>query len=213
VAAVQSAFDFAEPLNLMLLSPVTESGTNNFISRISSDDNATVEQRPQLTLTFMGNHAPGLSTGVAPPAMAVLSARLVGAVSNASSGAWSKVSGPGEVAFGSPAQETTPVIFSMEGEYVLRLSASNDLAETYVDLPVSVQAFTPPVLSGITVSEAHCVFEISGPAGWSYLVQASTNLTSWTTLLTTNPATLPFTWTDSSVPDQPARFYRVQMQP
>lgn len=50
---------------------------------------------------------------------------------------------------------------------------------------------------------------IGGAAGYTYTVQASTNLSVWTTLLTTNPPVLPFTWTDSVATNHPTRFYRV----
>ncbi|HSY19722.1 MAG TPA: DNA/RNA non-specific endonuclease [Candidatus Acidoferrales bacterium] len=51
---------------------------------------------------------------------------------------------------------------------------------------------------------------ITGAVAMSYTILASTNLsaTNWTTLLTTNPGSLPFTFVDTN--GLPLRFYRVQ---
>jgi hypothetical protein len=51
---------------------------------------------------------------------------------------------------------------------------------------------------------------ITGTVAQSYTILASTNLaaTNWTTLLTTNPGSLPFTFVDTN--KLPLRFYRVQ---
>lgn len=50
-------------------------------------------------------------------------------------------------------------------------------------------------------------FNLTGQAGFSYVIQASTNLstTNWTSLQT-NPA--PFTFVDSNAVLHPLRFYR-----
>ncbi len=213
VAAAQSAFNAGQPLNVLMISPDTESGANNYISRISADDNATVEQRPQLTLTFVGNFAPGISPGVAPPAMVGVTASLTGVVSNSASRAWSKVSGPGTVTFGNAAQPATTATFSAAGNYVLRLSGSNALAQTSRDLAVNVSAFSRPQISSAAMAGGIFQMQLGGPAGWNYTVQASSNLTAWTDLLSTNPAALPFTWSDNSTASFTLRFYRVMVGP
>lgn len=213
VTEAQVAFDAGQPLNLLMISPATESGTNNYISRISSDDNITLEQRPQLTLTFVGNHAPGISTGLAPSAMVGVASSLAGVVSNATSSAWSKVGGPGTVTFGNASQPTTAATFSAAGSYILRLSGINALAQTSRDLVVNVQPFTQPTLSGLAMAGGQFQFQVAGPTGWNYIVQASTNLTAWTNVFTTNTAALPFIWADAEVTNSPARFYRVFIDP
>gem|GEM_PF-2101006 len=68
-----------------------------------------------------------------------------------------------------------------------------------------------PVFESFAVNNGQATMLIGGAAGYTYTVQASTNLLTWTTLLTTNPPTLPFTWTDNTATNQPARFYRVIM--
>jgi hyaluronate lyase len=56
-------------------------------------------------------------------------------------------------------------------------------------------------------------FRIEGDAGPDYLVQASTNLVDWQTVFATNPAVLPFTWSESSGGGSGPRFYRIQLSP
>ena len=53
----------------------------------------------------------------------------------------------------------------------------------------------------------------NGTVGPDYAVQASTNLTQWSTLYTTNSPSLPFIWTDTNKSSFPARFYRLQAGP
>ena len=213
MAAAQAAFNAGQPLNLLLISPDTESGANNFISRISSDDNATVEQRLQLTLTFLGNLAPAISPGVAPLAMVGVVAALAGVVSNSTSCVWSKISGPGTVTFGNAALAATTATFSAAGNYALRLSGSNALAQTSRDLAVNVSAFSRPQISVATMVGGTFQLQFSGPVGWNYTVQASTNLTLWANVLTTNPVVMPLTWTDNSTTNFARRFYRVLLGP
>jgi hypothetical protein len=129
VALAQSALNAGQPLNLLMPSPATETGTNNYISRISSDDNPVLTVRPQLTLTFLGNFAPGVSPGGTSNAMAGVTVPLNGAVSNALDSAWTVASGPAAATFGNASQPATTVNFTQAGGYVLRLFTSNALAQ------------------------------------------------------------------------------------
>lgn len=56
-------------------------------------------------------------------------------------------------------------------------------------------------------------FSVGGIVGPDYLIQASTNLSVWETIYTTNPAALPFSYTDSDAGIYPARFFRVLLGP
>ena len=60
--------------------------------------------------------------------------------------AWSKVSGPGNVAFANPAQAATAASFSAEGVYVLRLTASDSVlsASDEVTITVTLPTVEPP---------------------------------------------------------------------
>lgn len=64
VAALQSALDQGQSLNLLALSPTTEAGSSSAYTRLSSDDSTDNAQRPLLTVTFTtsGFVAPSLLT-------------------------------------------------------------------------------------------------------------------------------------------------------
>lgn len=54
---------------------------------------------------------------------------------------------------------------------------------------------------------------LNGDYGPDYIVQASTNLTTWTSLATNASPVLPFTWTDLAATNFNQRFYRVLLGP
>ena len=77
---------------------------------------------------------------------------------------------------------------------------------------IAVGAITPQISSaGMTNGIFH--LQISGTTNFNYTVQASTNLITWSSLLTTNPPVTPFFWTDLSTTNYPRRFYRVLLSP
>ncbi len=86
--------------------------------------------------------------------------------------------------------------------------ASHDTFNSYG--PAELIAPDAPQLGSPVLSGGQFQFQVSGAPGVSYTVQASTNLTTWTDLLTTNPAVMPFTWSDSTS-NFPALYYRVRM--
>ncbi len=147
VSAVQSAVSSATPLNLALVSPLTEAGANNNFVRFASDDNAIAARRPLLTITLAYAFAPSANPGAAPAPMVGQSASLLGEVSNATSSRWSLVSGPGAAVFADATAPATTVTFPAAGAYVLRLSAVNALGETSRTLAVTVAA--PPLDPGL----------------------------------------------------------------
>ena len=57
------------------------------------------------------------------------------------------------------------------------------------------------------------VLTVTGPIGPDYLLQRSSNLTTWSTILTTTPPVSPFTLTDTNAALLPAAFYRVRLSP
>jgi len=63
---------------------------------------------------------------------------------------WSKVSGPGTVTFTNPAAKTTTASFSVEGSYILRLTASDGSLTSSDDVTVTVNpvAAAPPPSPG-----------------------------------------------------------------
>ena len=53
----QTALTSNQPLNLLLISPLSESGANDIYARLTSDDSAVTNQRPRLTLAWAANPA------------------------------------------------------------------------------------------------------------------------------------------------------------
>ncbi|MFM2081381.1 MAG: hypothetical protein RL380_72, partial [Verrucomicrobiota bacterium] len=82
----------------------------------------------------------------------------------------------------------------------------------------ATQAFTVTVNSpaapnqAVTLSNSQLQFLITGDAGPDYTVQASSNLTSWLSLFTTNSPPLPFTWQVSPT-NLSQQFFRLQLGP
>jgi hypothetical protein len=78
---------------------------------------------------------------------------------------------------------------------------------------VTVTSPVRPTVGGVLFTNGGFRFSVSGDFGPDYTVQASTNLTAWATLFTTNSPALPFNWTDVTTTNYPARFYRVLLGP
>jgi hypothetical protein len=212
VAVAQAALRSNAPLNLILISPGTEAGTTNAISRLVSDDNVTTAQRPQLALTFMGRFAPNASVGVVPATTNALTIALNASLSNATGCVWSKLSGPGSAIFADPTQPQTTVVLGEPGSYVLRFFASNAFGEVSSDIPVSIGPH-PPQIVALPILGGQFQLQVNGVIGVNYMIEASTDLRTWTNVFTTNTVTMPFTWTDSESDLLTQRFYRVRLGP
>jgi Glycosyl hydrolase catalytic core/F5/8 type C domain/Carbohydrate binding module (family 6) len=72
----------------------------------------------------------------------------------------------------------------------------------------------PPTLVPVNASIINGQFQLSvnGGSGQTYSIQASTDLSSWTTVFTTNSPALPFIWTTSNLSNS-IQFYRVLASP
>jgi glucuronoarabinoxylan endo-1,4-beta-xylanase len=165
LAAAAEVAGTAEPLDFMLAVTGDTAGNNAF-ARFISDDHSTIAQRPLLTLDYVVNELPALTAGVAPSAVTGVAATLSGSVTNATSSAWSLVSGPGSVLFANAAQPVTTATFTLPGAYLLRLSGSNAFGESSVTLAVSVVQGAPSFAGwradNFTIGELADP-EISGP--------------------------------------------------
>ena len=75
-----------------------------------------------------------------------------------------------------------------------------------VDLPAN------PVVSSVGLSNGQINFTVTGDSGPDYIVQASTNLTSWSSLWTNLSATPPFSFTNAAT-NFSQRFFRVRLGP
>jgi autotransporter-associated beta strand protein len=78
---------------------------------------------------------------------------------------------------------------------------------------ISTAPPTAPTFDSFAISGGLPTFVIGGVPGYHYTIQASTNLVAWTNLVTTNPAAMPFGWTDSSATNFNRRFYRALVSP
>jgi len=76
-----------------------------------------------------------------------------------------------------------------------------------------VSTVVMPAFSSVQFTNGKTSFTIAGSAGFTYTVQGSTNLLTWTNLLVTNPPALPFSWTDATATNLSRRFYRVLFAP
>ncbi|MGH7952028.1 MAG: immunoglobulin domain-containing protein [Limisphaerales bacterium] len=83
---------------------------------------------------------------------------------------------------------------------------------TNVALTVSGGAIEPQI-SNATFDHGNFSLTINGNSSRNYTIQTSTNLIDWETILVTNPATLPFVWSDPDAGNFSRRFYRVQTGP
>jgi hypothetical protein len=77
---------------------------------------------------------------------------------------------------------------------------------------VTVNPLPPPSVGAPQVAGGQIGLSVSGQVGPDYAVQASTNLTDWNTLLITNPAAMPFTWS-TNTGTLPQQFYRIKVGP
>jgi hypothetical protein len=77
---------------------------------------------------------------------------------------------------------------------------------------VVVNPLSAPGIGNISVTGGQFSFNISGQGGPDYAIEASTNLTQWSNVFTTNSPALPFVWTDTNLA-APERFYRIKLGP
>ena len=106
------------------------------------------------------------------------------------------------------AQANTTNLFSM----VVTDNGSPSLSATQ-NFTVTVRPVTIPVAASVAMTNGQFQLLINGAVGPDYTLQASTNLVTWTNLFTTNPAALPFNWSDAAATNSNQRFYRVQLGP
>ena len=78
---------------------------------------------------------------------------------------------------------------------------------------LSVPTTNPPVIATATYADGTFALQVAGDVGPNYVIQGSTDLSEWESLYTTNPAVMPFNWTDPGASNFPARFFRVYYQP
>ena len=78
---------------------------------------------------------------------------------------------------------------------------------------VNVTNYAHPELSQLELTNGTWSLFVSGDVGPSYVIQISTNLADWVTVLTTNPPGLPFYFAEPWSNDVGPRFYRALISP
>lgn len=86
-----------------------------------------------------------------------------------------------------------------------------DQTVTLVILPPAIASLVPGTIRMLNNNIFQ--FEVSGPSGYYYTVETSTNLSAWSLLSVSAAFTNVFAFTDESISNVPARFYRVALGP
>ncbi len=172
--------NYNSPLTVGLSHP----GATTFLDGLVDDVRLYRRALPasEVAMVAAGNFAPTVSCGTAPGAMNGVAANLNGSASNDIAGtlttAWSKISGPGTATFGNAASPATTVTFNQPGAYVLRLTATNSVAQDFAEISVTV-AGNPKFFSdwqSLTwpgVSDVNIIGPLADPDrdGWRNLVE------------------------------------------
>jgi len=104
------------------------------------------------------------------------------------------------------ANTTNPVVLAVTDNGYPPLSATQSFS-------LVVNPLTPPTLHAPALSNGLPTLETIGPIGPDYLLQRSTNLTTWSTIFTSTPLLSPFHLTDTNTLLFPATFYRIRLGP
>jgi len=89
-------------------------------------------------------------------------------------------------------------------------SASLSATNSYT---IKVNPLAQPTVSSISMSGGRVSLVATGAVGPDYTLWASTNLTSWQVLFTSNSPVTPVTLVDTNFNAYPVRFYRIQLGP
>ncbi|MCX6894919.1 MAG: hypothetical protein NTZ16_05335, partial [Verrucomicrobia bacterium] len=101
---------------------------------------------------------------------------------------------------------TNPVVLTVTDSGVPALGATQSFA-------ITVSRPAKPKVGGYVLVNGQLSATITGDRGPDYTVYASSNLTTWTSILTTNAPTLPFTFTDPAANNLNRRFYQIRLGP
>ncbi len=128
---------------------------------------------------------------------------------------WSKVSGPGTVAFGDSTAWDTPAAFDAPGDYVLQLTADDGATVNRDTVRVTVTGHGPPQIEGVALTggdDPMVKLRFRAEAGANYEVQARHSLSAglWVAIRTVaGGGGGEVEVTEPLPPGQPTRFYRI----
>ena len=89
-----------------------------------------------------------------------------------------------------------------------------NVAGSVTSLPITLTVLTPPVLTSPTLSSNHVFqFTLSGYAGSNYVIEASSNLTSWFPMMTLSNVTGQVQFFESNAPSSSLRYFRGRVGP
>jgi RHS repeat-associated protein len=118
----------------------------DYLLRLTASDGALSNFAEVLVKVTAPNQAPSVSAGSNQTVVLPASANLNGSVSdddlplNATvTTVWSKVSGPGTVTFANPNVTVTTASFSVDGTYVLRLTATDTQYTNFAEITINVE--------------------------------------------------------------------------
>jgi autotransporter-associated beta strand protein len=173
------------------------------------------------TLT-VGNTAPAL----APVADQTTSVGLTLSVTNV---ATDPDVPPQTLAFALLSAPSGATLDSVTGIFTWRATASSEGTTIPVSLTVSdngspslsatqsfnviVNPVTQPTASAPGYANGQFSLTVSGDTGPDYILQSSTDLVNWQSLLTNSSPAVPFTFTDTNAAAVPTQFYRVLLGP
>ncbi len=104
----------------------------------------------------------------------------------------------------SPSTQTVAVVVLDNG--TPGLSATQSFTATVIRPSV-------PVINAGLITNGNFGFWINGDSGPDYTILASTNLTSWAPIFTSNSPGLPYYWVDTNSAAYPIRYYRTVLGP
>lgn len=105
-----------------------------------------------------------------------------------------------------PSPRVQPLVVAVTDNGVPSLSATQTVW-------VAVSRPAQPVIASAALAGGLFSLSVTGDAGPDYTLLASTNLTVWTPLWTTNPTAPPFLFSDPAATNFRRRFYRVLLGP
>lgn len=106
----------------------------------------------------------------------------------------------------SQANSTNMVMVTVADNGTPVLSATNSFS-------VIVKPVISPTINAVNVTGGHVSLNITGMQGPDYSLLASTNLSNWQVIQTSNSPVLPLILNDANFGNFPARFYRIQIGP